>query len=69
MSNFLILSIMSKFIDVISKGVKHSINVSQIVVVQEYTPQETAIFVTQTGGVHCIGVMSSFDDVMKLIRE
>jgi hypothetical protein len=60
---------MSKFIDIIFDGAKYSINVSQIVLIQGYKPEETTIFVTQTGGIHCVNVMSSYDDVMRLIRE
>jgi hypothetical protein len=60
---------MSKFIDVISKGIKFSINVSQIVFVQEDSPRNTVIFVVSTGSTHCVYAEISYEDVMKLIRE
>jgi hypothetical protein len=60
---------MSKFIDVVSNGSKHSIDVSKIIFVQEINSQETAIFFMPSGNNHCVYVKISYEDVMKLIRE
>jgi hypothetical protein len=61
---------MSKFIDVIStKGEKYSINVSQIIYVEEDNPKKATIHFTPAKDFFCVSVNISYDDVMKLIRE
>jgi hypothetical protein len=60
---------MSKFIDVVSNGVKRSINVSGIISVQEADSEGTIIFLAPSGDSPSITVPISYDDVMELIRE
>jgi hypothetical protein len=60
---------MSKFIEVISKGVKYSINVSQIILVEEDKHKSVIVHFTPAKDLICIHSDMSYEEVMKLIRE